>query len=145
MDTKKVWQCDMEGNLLGEVELSESAGDLGKDGWLIPAGCIEEEPPEMKEGFFLCWSDDQWSYKEMPEPVKEEVKENKIDLQEVLNSEFVEQKRELLEAYLTAQIRGDIETQEEIQEELSDLEADYVQKREMIEQGQNPWEIEVGS
>ena len=143
MDTKTVWQCDGGGNLMEEIVLSKDTGDLGKDGWLIPAGCVEEEPPEMKEGFLLCWSDEQWSYKEIPEPVKEEVTENKVDLQEVLNFEFIDQKRELLEAYLTAQIRGDIETQEEIQEELRDLEVDYAQKREMIEQGQNPWEAEV--
>ena len=60
-----------------------------------------------------------------------------------LNSEFASEKAELTEAFVTAQMRNDVITQNEIREELKELEADYAAKSKLIDAGMNPWETEV--
>ena len=141
MGKKMVWQCDSEGYLLAEIELSKKAGDVGKKGkWLIPAGCVEIEPPEMKEGFCLRWIGNEWSYEEAPEEkVDEELKERKIEPLERLNQEFGSEKKQISSAFLTAQLRNDHSLIVELQEELQELEKDYIAKIQWIEAGLDPW------
>ena len=141
MDNKIVWQCDSEGYLLGKMELSKKAGDIGKKGkWLIPAGCVEEEPLPMKEGFQIRWVDGKWNYEEMAEEkVAEEPIERKIEPLERLNQEFGSEKEQISSAFLTAQLRDDQELITELQEELQELEKDYIAKIQWIEAGLDPW------
>ena len=141
MDRKMVWQCDSEGYLLGKIELSKKSGDIGKKGkWLIPAGCVEEEPLPMKEGFQIRWVDGKWNYEEMAEEkVAEEPIERKIEPLERLNQEFGSEKEQISSAFLTAQLRDDQELITELQEELQELEKDYVAKIQWIEAGLDPW------
>lgn len=129
MSKKIVWQCDLDGYLLSEVGLSKQNGDWGKSGWLIPAGCVEIEPLENKEGFTLRWLDEQWEYEEIISEENLEVKEiPKIDPQENLNREFVEEKEELLKAYLTAELYEDDDLKREIRSELQELEIKYFEE-----------------
>ena len=141
MDKKIVWQCDSQGYLIGEVELSKKAGDVGKKGkWLIPAGCVEEEPLSNKEGFQIRWIDGKWNYEEFSEEkVEEEPKKIKIEPLEQLNQEFLSEKEQISSAFLTAQLRDDQELITELQEELQELEKDYIAKIQWIEAGLDPW------
>ncbi len=141
MDKKIVWQCDSAGYFLGKIELSKKSGDIGKKGkWLIPAGCVEEEPLPMKEGFQIRWVDGKWNYEEMAEEkVAEEPIERKIEPLERLNQEFGSEKEQISSAFLTAQLRDDQELITELQEELQELEKDYIAKIQWIEAGLDPW------
>ena len=141
MDRKMVWQCDSEGYLLGKIELSKKSGDIGKKGkWLIPAGCVEEEPLPNKDGFQIRWVDEKWNYEELlEEKVAEEPTERKIEPLERLNQEFGSGKEQINSAFLTAQLRDDQELIKELQEELQELEKDYVAKIQWIEAGLDPW------
>lgn len=133
MNKKNVWQCDLEGYLLSEVELSKPNGDWGKSGWLIPAGCVEIEPPAKKEGFALKWLDEEWKYEEI---ILEEELENEkmpeVDPQEVLNWQFVQEKEDLLKAYVTAELYEDDDLKREIRLELQELEIKYSEEAEKI-------------
>ena len=145
MDNKIVWQCDSEGYLLGKMELSKKAGDIGKKGkWLIPAGCVEEEPLPMKEGFSLRWIGNEWNYEELSEEkAVEQPTERKMEPLERLNQEFGSEKEQISSAFLTAQLRNDNELIVELQEEVQELEKDYIAKLQWIDAGLDPW-IEGG-
>ena len=145
MSLKKVWQCDEDGKLVGAIELSEVGGDFGRDGWLIPAGCVETEPPEAQEGYLLKWNEVAWEFEKIEALSEEEVESPKINLRERLNQEYSKEKGELLEAFLTAQIHDDLETQYEIRSELRELEISYGAKSSLIDLGRNPWEEEEGT
>ena len=143
MENKKVWQCDVGGLIVAVVELSSQAGDYGKDGWLIPAGCVEKEPPKDKDGYIQRWNGNKWEYAKI-EFVEDDLPiEPEQDPRNRLNSEFASEKAELTEAFVTAQMRNDVITQNEIREELKELEADYAAKSKLIDAGMNPWETEV--
>ena len=143
MENKKVWQCDVGGLIVAVVELSSQAGDYGKDGWLIPAGCVEKEPPKDKDGYIQRWNGNKWEYAKI-EFVEDDLPiELEQDPRNRLNSEFASEKAELTEAFVTAQMRNDVITQNEIREELKELEADYAAKSKLIDAGMNPWETEV--
>ena len=143
MENKKVWQCDVDGLIVAVVELSSQAGDYGKDGWLIPAGCVEKEPPKDKDGYIQRWNGNKWEYAKI-EFVEDDLPiELEQDPRNRLNSEFASEKAELTEAFVTAQMRNDVITQNEIREELKELEADYAAKSKLIDAGMNPWETEV--
>ena len=143
MENKKVWQCDVGGLIVAVVELSSQAGDYGKDGWLIPAGCVEKEPPKDKDGYIQRWNGNKWEYAKI-EFVEDDLPiELEQDPRNRLNSEFASEKAELTEAFVTAQMRNDVITQNEIREELKELEADYAAKSKLIDAGINPWETEV--
>lgn len=146
MTKKTVWQCDEEGRLVGIIELSEVGGDWGRDGWLIPAGCVETEPPEAPEEYLLRWAGSTWEIEKIETPCKEkEAESSRVNLRERLNQEYSKEKGELLEAFLTAQIHDDLETQYEIRSELKELEITYGEKSSLIELGKNPWEGEDGA
>lgn len=61
-----VYQTNNLGYFTGVVVADQDP--LDTDNWLIPAGCVEVEPPEHKEGFLLLWSGSEWSYEAAPEP-----------------------------------------------------------------------------
>lgn len=133
LNSKVVWQCDSEGYLVSLIELSKQNGDWGKSGWLIPAGCVEIEPPTEREGFVLKWLYEQWEYEEIiPEENIEAQKSPQIDPQENLNREFIEEKEELLKAYLTAELYEDDDLRREIRLELQELEIKYSEEMEQI-------------
>lgn len=136
MNKKNVWQCDMEGYLIGSTILSKQAGDLGKSGWLIPADCVETEPPKEKEGFTLKWLGEKWEYEKIiPEESLGMMTMPEIDFQEHLNREFVREKDELLKAYLTAELYEDDDLKQEIRSELQVLEVKYSKDAELLDQG----------
>ena len=140
MTEKIVWQCDENGKLIGIIELSEASGDFGRDGWLIPAGCVESEPPESQDGYWLRWDGAIWEFKKEEISSEEKEFENpQVNLRERLNQEYSNEKSELLEAFLTAQIHDDLEIQYEIRNELKQLEIGYATKSLLIDLGKNPW------
>ena len=143
MEKKTVWQCNVEGLIIDVIELSKQSGDYGKDGWLIPAGCVEKEPPKDKDGYIQRWNGNKWEYAKI-EFVEDDLPiEPEQDPRNRLNSEFAGEKAELTAAFVTAQMRNDVITQNEIREELKELEADYAAKSKLIDAGMNPWETEV--
>ena len=74
-----VYQTNDSGYFVGVTSADQDP--LNPNNWLIPAGCVEIEPPAHKEGFLLFWSGGEWSYEDIrepepepePEPTKEEV------------------------------------------------------------------------
>ena len=56
----------------------------GEEVWLLPANSTFDEPLAEKEGFDVVWNNDQWEYREIPqpepapEPTPEEQKEMRI-------------------------------------------------------------------
>ena len=143
--TKMVWQVDEYGLICEVVTLSERAGDYKEGQWLIPSGCVEVEPLPEKEGFVNRWNGEAWEYAEIQLTDETEL-ETEIqpptaaELQEQLNQEFESLKREITGAFVTAQIKGDVELQEELKAELEELETDYKAKKKKINEGVNPWE-----
>ena len=143
MTEKTVWQCDENGKLIGIIELSEAGGDFGRDGWLIPAGCVEIEPPKAIDGYCSKWSGTIWELEKTEISSEEKERENpKINLRERLNEEYSKEKSELLEAFLTAQIHDDLAVQYEIRNELKEVEIGYATKSLLIDLGENPWVME---
>lgn len=64
-EIKRVWQVSPFGYLSEKVELSEIKGDYKEGQWLIPAGCVEVEPLEEKEGFERYFNGESWEYQEI--------------------------------------------------------------------------------
>lgn len=144
MDKKMAWQVDADGLIIAVIELSKQTGDYGKDGWLIPAGCVEKEPPKDKDGYIQRWNGNKWEYAKIEFAEEDEIPAvPEQDPRNRLNSEFAAEKAELTAAFVTAQMRNDVITQNEIREELKELEADYIAKSKLIDAGKNPWETEV--
>ena len=143
--TKTVWQVDEYGLIREVVTLSESGGDFKEGQWLIPAGCVEVEPLPEKEGYCDRWNGETWEYAEIQltdevEPGEEINPPTTAELLNRLNGEFESLKSEITGAFLTAQIKEDLELQEELKAELEELEADYKVKKEKINKGLNLWE-----
>lgn len=61
-----VYQTDHEGVYLGPVQADESPLEPGV--FLIPAGCVEVEPPTSPEGSFARWVNGSWVVEELPPP-----------------------------------------------------------------------------
>lgn len=64
----KVFQTDYEGFLVGETAADPDPMEDGN--WLIPGGCVEQEPPTLQNGQKAKFSNGVWSVVE-PEPVVE--------------------------------------------------------------------------
>lgn len=64
----KVFQTDHEGFLVCETVADADPMDEGN--WLIPAGCVEQEPPALQDGQKAKFSNSVWSVVD-PEPVVE--------------------------------------------------------------------------
>lgn len=140
---------DEDGLLIGNVTLNKM-DDYREGAWLIPAGGVEKEPPKDKDGYVLRWNGKKWDYCKIELAEDEEVQSQEAIctsemLLDRLNSEFAIEKQELLEAFATAQIKSNVQLQQEIRSELTELEKDYDAKMALIEQGKNPWEDEAES
>jgi hypothetical protein len=64
----KVFQTDHEGFLVGETFADPDPMDEAN--WLIPGGCVEQEPPALSEGQRARFTDGAWLVVD-PEPVPE--------------------------------------------------------------------------
>jgi hypothetical protein len=64
MNTKTVYQTS-DGVYVGETLSYESPLEPGK--YLLPAGCVEEAPPDIPEGHVAIW-DGKWTVVKVPEP-----------------------------------------------------------------------------
>lgn len=64
---KTVYQTTHDGAFAGETIADESPLEPGV--YLIPAGCVEDPPPETVEGFFARWHNGEWIVEPLPEPV----------------------------------------------------------------------------
>ena len=56
-----------------------------------------------------------------------------------MNREFLSEKEQITSAFLTAQLRNDDDLIVELQEEVQELEKDYIAKIQWIEAGLDPW------
>lgn len=77
----KVYQTDHEGFFVGAVEADPDPLETGN--WIIPGGCVTEEPPALTEGQRAHWTGSEWKVVDPvpepepePEPTEEEVREN---------------------------------------------------------------------
>ena len=76
-----VYQTDAFGYFAGVTSADQDPLDL--DNWLIPAGCVEVEPPALKDGFLIVWSGSEWSYEAIPEPeVEPEPTQEEVEAKE---------------------------------------------------------------
>lgn len=65
--TKRVWQTDDDGWLIGPSDADESPLEPGV--WLIPYGCVETPPPgKPKAGHWWRLVDGEWSEVKIPQP-----------------------------------------------------------------------------
>jgi hypothetical protein len=64
----KVYQTDHEGFLVGETVADPDPMDEGS--WLIPGGCIEQEPPALSDGQRAQFVNGAWVVVD-PEPAPE--------------------------------------------------------------------------
>lgn len=145
-EKKTVWQIDCDGSVTEVVVLSQKRGDYKEGQWLIPAGCVEVEPPEEKEGFVLRWNGDNWGYYELE--LAEEADDQEKELEETtelllmrLNNEFENDNQEILNAFVKARMKDNVNLQEELKIEMVELEKEYKLKKQVIENGENPWEV----
>lgn len=64
MDSKLVYQVDDHGIYVGPAVADQSPLEPGA--WLIPAGCVLEEPPKAPAGMTCKWDGLQWLHVEVP-------------------------------------------------------------------------------
>ena len=68
METKTVYQLLPNGVYIGMETACKSP--LEKDVWLIPAGCIEVEPPVFDSNRqYAIWNGEEYEIKDIPEKV----------------------------------------------------------------------------
>ena len=133
MEQKTVWQCNVEGIIIDVIELSKQSGDYGKDGWLIPAGCVEKEPPDFKEGHYLKWTGDEWVQKMCQAPVKPpEVNQEELEAlkkkeeQATIKAQYDNKKAEYLWLYQAAFLKGDLKTAEHWQQAYQKANEEFI-------------------
>jgi hypothetical protein len=107
-----VYQTDNQGFYLGPVQADESPLEAGV--FLIPAGCVEEEPPTFSGNERPRWEGGRWVLETIPEP-----QPITLPLNQLVN---VERDRRVLEGstfqitgYGTVRIRGDETTTRNLQ------------------------------
>ncbi|MFG1383254.1 hypothetical protein [Xanthobacter versatilis] len=61
---KTVWQLDPEGVLIGAATAWDHP--FREDEFLLPALCIEEEPPALLDGERAVWRDGGWIVEKLP-------------------------------------------------------------------------------
>lgn len=66
MTTKTVWQTNEAGYLMGATVADACPMEAGV--WLIPAGCVEDEPPIAPPSMTCRWVDGAWAVVERPPP-----------------------------------------------------------------------------
>ena len=91
-----------------------------------PSGNFEVWDKKPK-GYF---TEEEWK-KLHPEPVHVPTKEEKLAK---LDAQYTADKEELTKYYAEALFSGDTETQEELQEELAEVNAEYVAARKEVEE-----------
>ena len=60
--TKKVCQLDEQGIYVGQTDADLSPEEAENGVYLIPAGCVDVDPPEDKKGFVAKWTREGWEY-----------------------------------------------------------------------------------
>ncbi len=72
-----VYQTDIDGVFIGTTTADQDP--LDNTNWLIPAGCVETEPPTITDSQLAKWSGTEWAVEDIPvaepnpEPVAAEV------------------------------------------------------------------------
>ena len=59
---KKVCQLDEQGIYVGQTDADLSPEEADNGVYLMPAGCVDIDPPEDKKGFVVKWTDKAWEY-----------------------------------------------------------------------------------
>lgn len=62
--TKKVCQLNEQGIYVGQTNADLSPEEAENGVYLMPAGCVDVDPPEDKKGFVAKWTGDNWDYLE---------------------------------------------------------------------------------
>ena len=60
--TKKVCQLDEQGIYAGQTDADLSPEEADNGVYLMPAGCVDIDPPEDKKGFVAKWTGEAWEY-----------------------------------------------------------------------------------
>lgn len=61
---KTVCQLDEQGIYVGQTDADLSPEEAENGVYLMPAGCVDVDPPEDKKGFVAKWTGDNWDYLE---------------------------------------------------------------------------------
>lgn len=64
-DTKKVYNYNSEGYLIGTSELDKSDKCQITGDWIIPGMATEKEPLEAKEGYTIKFVNNEWEYEKI--------------------------------------------------------------------------------
>lgn len=59
---KKVCQLDEQGIYVGQTDADLSPEEADNGVYLMPAGCVDTDPPEDKKGFVAKWTGEAWEY-----------------------------------------------------------------------------------
>jgi len=59
-----VYQTDIEGVFVGTTTADQDP--LDSTNWLIPAGCVETEPPTVDDSQFAKWDGSDWVVEDTP-------------------------------------------------------------------------------
>lgn len=59
---KKVCQLDEQGIYVGQTDADLSPEEADNGVYLMPAGCVDIDPPEDKKGFVAKWTGEAWEY-----------------------------------------------------------------------------------
>lgn len=67
---KKVYQTNDRGIFIGVTTADLSP--LEQEVWLMPAGCVNVEPPKFNEGQLVRWTGKTWVVEDIPPPLPPE-------------------------------------------------------------------------
>ena len=59
---KKVCQLDEQGIYVGQTDADLSPEEADNGVYLMPAGCVDTDPPEDKKDFVAKWTGEAWEY-----------------------------------------------------------------------------------
>jgi hypothetical protein len=116
----KVFQTDHNGFLVGETVADPDPMDEGN--WLIPGGCVEQEPPALSDGQRAKFADGSWLVVD-PEPVVEpepELPPTKAQIEQMRRGAYTQEADPL---FFMSQ-RGEA-TVEEWQAKIAEIKARY--------------------
>ena len=66
----QVYQTDEQGFYVGPTMADPDQLDVGN--WIIPAGCVIEQPPKLDEKHLAQWVDGAWLVVAVPDPIEPE-------------------------------------------------------------------------
>jgi hypothetical protein len=84
MESIIVYQLDAQGYYIGEAIADKSPLD---DLYLIPAGCVEAEPPAPQEGYRIRFVNGEWAHEDIPEAEEKTYKEALAELNSVYQAD----------------------------------------------------------